>query len=113
MQKQIYAAPSLRDRITAGSAVVVVLFTIIVTGFLLLERIGVLPWILLILTLVAALTFWHSRSRAFRCRHCGHEFMITFWQDLFTINAMLFGEKMLKCPQCLVRDYHSELVKVK
>lgn len=84
---------------------------IILSGFFILDRYGLLPYLLIVAFTFALLIFWHSQTRAYRCENCGHEFEIKFWTDL--ISASSFRQKMLTCPACQIKDYATELVKRK
>lgn len=72
-------------------------------------------FILWLLTLGVAgmllLVAWHSRSFAYRCANCQHEFEIPFLSDLTSPNSS--RGKYLKCPQCGKRGWATVLKKTR
>lgn len=78
-------------------------------GFYILPLSVPLYFIVLIFV-IYILILWHSRTIAYHCKNCQHEFEITFWQDLFS--AHLPTRKYIKCPKCEERTWATALVKI-
>jgi DNA-directed RNA polymerase subunit RPC12/RpoP len=111
MSSYIYKEPSLSYKVLTTLGIISFILFIILGGFFLAPEIGNIPFVLAILILLTVIIFLHSKNTAYICKNCNHEFEISFWQDLSS--AHVPGKKMLKCPNCLYRDYATELVKIK
>ena len=85
-----YSEPTFKDSILSILLVLITITIIVFSGFFILERYGFFIWLIIVGSSLALLVKWHSSSRGFKCKHCGHEFSITFWQDLPTANSILF-----------------------
>ncbi|MBA3972956.1 MAG: hypothetical protein C0504_01910 [Candidatus Solibacter sp.] len=57
---------------------------------------------------IALLIRWHAATFGYRCPHCGREFRISAWADLFSPNNVT--AKYVKCPECGRRDWMEALV---
>lgn len=98
------------------TAVYLAAYIIVVSGgaFLLLPRggIGILVWVVIVMGGLFLLVRWHSKSTAYHCTHCGHEFEISLLTDLISPHGIGNGVwKYLKCPQCGRRMRANMLVK--
>ncbi len=91
--------------------VLLTLVVIVFSGFYVLEDYGVIWSVLIMIAAIFLMVKWHSSTRGYLCANCGHEFTITFWQDLPTASSILFMKKMLKCPSCAYKGYANEVVK--
>ncbi len=83
-------------------------------AFLLLPRggVGALVWVVIALGGLFLLVRWHSKSTAYRCANCGHEFEISLLTDLISPHGIGNGGwKYLKCPHCSQRTRAEVLVK--
>ena len=109
MSKISFAKTQSKDRIISILFGALALIILIVSGFFVLEEHGLIPFLVIFVATISALVLWHSRSRGYQCSNCGHEFEISFWQDLPTINSIFFMKKMLRCPACKFKDYATEL----
>ena len=110
MSSPIFVEPTSKDRFLSKFFSFLTLLIMIFSGFFILENYGFFIWFIIILISILLLTKWHSSNRGFKCTNCGHEFIISFWQDLPTINSILFMKKMLRCPNCEFKDYATEVV---
>ena len=108
-----YKEPTQTDNMISNLLVLLCSIIIILLGFFALESIGILIYSIIILIVISALVYWHTVTRGFYCKACGHEFSISFWQNLSTANAILTKKKFLTCPKCKNKDYMSELIKEK
>jgi DNA-directed RNA polymerase subunit RPC12/RpoP len=100
--------PDRQHRIITIVVMTIVAVLIIYGGFFLLPVWGGYTYLLMVILLLLLLVYWHWRQTAYRCTHCGHEFKISFWQDLIT--AHTFSKKYVKCPGCDIRDYATEVL---
>jgi len=107
-----FIKPQPKNRIQSVVFGIVVLVTIIVSGFFVLEEYGLVPYLIILIATISALVLWHSRTRGYQCTNCTHEFEISFWRGLPTIHSIFFEKKMATCPACKFRGYATELVKV-
>jgi len=85
-----------------NSGYVAVFMAVLIGSAFLLWPIYWYLWFLLLGAGVFFLVLWHSKTYAYRCGHCGHEFEISLWADFISpqgINAE-GGWKYLKCPEC-------------
>lgn len=110
MSSVTFAEPTRKDQIITYVLQMTVLAILVLSGFFVLEQFGFILWLVIIIISISLLVLWHSSTRGYRCSNCGHEFEITFWQDLPSVHYF-HQSKMLKCPKCNFRDYATELVK--
>jgi DNA-directed RNA polymerase subunit RPC12/RpoP len=113
MSSPYFVDPTFKDKFFSTFFVLLTLLIIILSGFFILENYGIFLWFLIVFTSIFLLVKWHSSTRGFKCTECGHEFSITFWQDLPTASSILFMKKMLRCPKCEFKDYATEVIKKK
>jgi len=111
MSSSNYVEPTRKDSFYSIFNVILTLAIIIFSGFFILENYGFLLWLIIVLASIFLLALWHSSTRGFICSSCGHEFSISFWKDLWTINSVLFMKKYLTCPNCNHKDYATEVIK--
>ena len=103
-----YKESSLGDRLFSNILLLLALTIIVLSGLYILEQYGFLIYLLIVMLTNASLILWHSKTRGYRCKNCGHEFEINFWNDL--ISAHSFKQKMLRCPDFHCKGYATELV---
>ena len=111
MSSYIYKEPSMMYKVLTTSLIALFILFIILGSFFLIPVIGFIPFYFVVFIILALIIFLHSNNTAYICKNCNHEFEISFWQDLSS--AHVPGKKMLKCPECSVKDYATELVKTK
>jgi DNA-directed RNA polymerase subunit RPC12/RpoP len=58
---------------------------------------------------IALLIRWHAATFGYRCPHCGRQFSISAWADLFSPNNVT--TKYVKCPGCGRREWMEALVR--
>jgi hypothetical protein len=88
------------------------LSVLVITGLVMSLLVGVWlfgpPWgVLAMLVVAGAIVFWHARTTAYRCAHCGAEFEISLARDLISPHGVfraedgaLRGWQLLRCPAC-------------
>lgn len=109
-----YRKPNRADWRKTAIYLAVYVVTIIGGAFLLLPRggVGTLVWAVIVAGGLFLLVKWHSKSAAYRCTNCGHEFEISLLTDLVSPHGIgKGGWKYLKCPQCSQRMRAEVLVK--
>ena len=111
MSSYIFKEPSLRYKVFTFLLIISFILITIFGSFFLAPVIGYIPFYAAIFLLLALFIFFHSKNTAYICKNCNHEFEISFWQDLTSMHTP--GKKLLKCPECLYKDYATELVKTK
>jgi len=111
MTANSFSEPTLMDKMLSFLLVLLTLVVLVFSGFYVLPEYGIFWFILIVIAVMFLLVKWHSSTRGYLCANCGHEFTITFWQDLPTTSSILFMKKMLKCPSCAYKDYANEVVK--
>ena len=111
MSSYVYKEPSLKYRFIINFLIVSFILFVILGSFYIAPEIGFISFFLIVFILLVFMIFLHSNNTAYICKNCNHEFEISFWQDLTSAHSP--RQKMLKCPECLLKDYASELVKTK
>jgi hypothetical protein len=107
----IFKEPSLRYKVFTSLFIISFILIAILGSFFIAPMMGYVPFYLLIFLLLFLLIYFHSKNTAYICKNCNHEFEISFRQDLTSMHTP--GKKLLKCPECLYKDYAIELVKTK
>jgi DNA-directed RNA polymerase subunit RPC12/RpoP len=109
----LYKATSKSDWLK--TAVFITLFVIVLAGgaFLLMPTYWYV-WALLVGGGIFLLVWWHTKTFAYRCRHCGHEFEISLLVNFISPHGIdtKGGWKYLKCPACRRRTRAVLLKKV-
>ena len=106
-----YREPSIGDRLFSNFLIILSLAIIVFSGFFILKQYGLIVYLSIVILTLTLLVYWHSKTRAYKCKNCGNEFEIKFRTDL--VSAHFFRQKMLTCPKCHFKDYASELIKRK
>ncbi|RJS49669.1 MAG: hypothetical protein CIT03_02450 [Methanobacterium sp.] len=64
-------------------------------------------WVLIIVSGMIILAFWHSQKALYHCTNCGNEFQISILTDLISPQGLdkdnsgkTYGWKYVKCPAC-------------
>jgi DNA-directed RNA polymerase subunit RPC12/RpoP len=72
-------------------------------------------WLLLVVGGILLLVRWHAAHFAYRCPQCGHEFEITTFTDLISLQGPSRGGgwKYLKCPRCHARSRATQIKKIR
>ena len=99
-----YQNPQKQDWVKGILSLVIYVAVIGVSAFWLLPDYWYL-WLTLVLGGMLLIVNWHTRSYAYRCRNCGHEFEISFLANLVAPHGLdqEGAWSWLKCPQCLGR----------
>ncbi len=111
MSSVTFVEPTAKDRFLAVFFSLLFIAVMILSGFFLIESYGIVSALIIFTLAIIILVKWHADTRGFKCGHCGHEFSISFWQDLPTASSIPFMKKMLKCPACAYKDYATEVIK--
>ena len=106
-----FTEPTSKDRFFSIFFSCLFIVICIFSAFYILEKYGIVHFLVILIISFIILVKWHSSTRGFKCANCGHEFSISFWRDLPTASSIPFMKKMLKCPSCQHKDYASEVVR--
>ena len=109
MQENIYRELTKHDTLKYIFFILLTIVILLLNGFYILPLSATLYFLVILLVLYILIS-WHSRTTAYRCRNCEHEFEIGFWQDLFS--AHLPTRKYLKCPSCQTKTWTTVLIKI-
>ena len=86
---------------------------IVVTAVILIPMarpVGIIVWLAIFVSGgLFLLVRWHAKSTAYRCPACDHEFEISAFTDLASLQVP--DKKYLKCPQCGKRNWATVLMK--
>jgi len=104
-----FIEPTRKDKFFSILFSVLVILIGILSAFLIPGDYGLFYFLSIFGLSIFMLVKWHSDTRGFKCSNCGHEFSISFWQDLPTASSIPFMKKMLKCPECQHKDYAGEV----
>jgi DNA-directed RNA polymerase subunit RPC12/RpoP len=106
-----YREPNRADWIKSIVFLALYVGAITAGAFLLLPRggAGAVSWAVIVLGGLLLVVWWHSRSVAFRCANCSHEFEISLLTDLLSPHGTDWH--YLKCPRCGKRTRARVLVK--
>jgi len=114
-----YRDPTVYDRIKVAKAMIVYLAAIIGGAFfigkVLGSPLGFMLWLLLLTVGLLSLVNWHTRTFAYRCPKCGHEFEISTLRNLVSPHGPSRrggGWKLLRCPECKRLGFADVLGKV-
>jgi hypothetical protein len=110
MSSNSFIEPTVKDRFFSIFFTILLILVLITSSFYITVNYGIFYFLLICILGIFLLVKWHSSTRGFKCANCGHEFTISFWQDLPTASSIPFMKKMLKCPSCDYKDYASEVV---
>ena len=100
-----YEDPSRKDWVLGIIVIIVYVVLISVTAFWLLPD-DWLIWLMIVIGGTLLIVNWHTKSYAFRCRSCKHEFEISFLKNFFSPHGIdkIGAWHYLKCPNCKVRS---------
>ena len=99
-----YENPSRKDWILGFSVIVVYVTLIGVTAVWLFPDFWYI-WLIIVISGTLLIVNWHTKSYAFRCRACDHEFEISFLTNFFSPHGIdrEGAWHYLKCPGCKKR----------
>lgn len=98
--------PHFADRVKYVAMGLLVVVPLVITAFVAPD--AVLYSLPVVFALLGGLIWWHARKTAYRCKHCGHEFVVSVWRDAFSPH--MIESKYLKCPACGKRSWAKALV---
>ena len=112
MQTKSYQPPSGKDWRVGILIIAGYVSVISVTAFLLLPNLWYL-WLLIVIIGMVWIVNWHTRSYAYQCTHCSHEFEISFLINLISPHGVdsQGGWTWLKCPDCNKRS-RARIIKI-
>jgi DNA-directed RNA polymerase subunit RPC12/RpoP len=99
--------PDFSDRLKYVAMAAATVAPIVIV--LIAARESVLYALPVVIVLIAALIWWHARNTAYRCGHCGREFVVSAWKDAFSPHML--ETKYLRCPECGKRSWAKSLVR--
>ncbi len=89
-----------------------IIYLIIYLSSIVIAAILLLPiywyiWVLIIVSGMIILAFWHAQKAHYHCTNCGNEFQVSILTDLISPQGLgrdnsgkTYGWKYVKCPSC-------------
>ena len=106
-----YKEPTRKDHFLSNLLVLLTIILLVLSGFFILESLGIFLYSLIVFLVIFLLVFWHTATHGYVCPECGNEFSISFWRSLPTASSIFIKKKMLTCPECGIKDYMAEVIK--